>query len=344
MVGTAAVGAAVCALYMNCTVPTGDCTFMFGKLGDDGMFVPLSSLPQLNNDTHQLNSGRRATSGSSLFLPSANKGAGCCNPNVLSTISLDSGVEQQVKLLPPPEAKSACGAQGCGLFQVAYDSANSSFPLVAWLQSNAPPPPPGLESLRSAAPETDPVVRLDPTTGKSVFVRTLTTMPAGHLAPKGQGLGAYDPETQTLYFPGSAGDLVDDRVFGISVRDGANDAPTMSTGPPKLDINGMEFSAALDGGKGAPVVLGTSISGFGPMPTALYQVVPQVPLSLSPLARSPSGSLSLSLSLSHPLSRLSRSRRSMFPGKRSLTSTGPIGTTWATPPSRLTAGTSTRSL
>ena len=67
--GTAAVGAAVCALYMNCTVPTGDCTFMFGKLGDDGMFVPLSSLPQLNNDTHQLNSGRRATSGSSLFLP-----------------------------------------------------------------------------------------------------------------------------------------------------------------------------------------------------------------------------------------------------------------------------------
>jgi hypothetical protein len=210
-----------------------------------------------------------------------NKGGGCCNPNVLSVINIGSGTEQQTSLLPPAEVKASCGTHGCGFFQVAYDNTNASFPLVAWLQPNTAPPPPfnksSLERSAKLSPETDSVVRLDPVTGKSEFVRTITILPAGHLAPKGQGLGAFDPKTQTLYFPGSAGDLVDDRVFSISLSDGANGAPVMSTGPPKLDVNGMEFSAAADGGTGAPIVLGTIISGFGPAPMALYQVVPQKP-------------------------------------------------------------------
>lgn len=283
MVGSVAAGAAVCALYLNCTTPGKLCTYEFGQVGADGTMVPRSVLPLLNNDTNLLNPGRKAASASTFFLPSANKLNGCCNPNVLSVISIDSGTEQQTTMLPPPEIKTTCGAHGCGLFQVAYDASNDTFPVVAWLQANAAPPPPGSKdnlerSAEPAVPETDPVVRLDPVTGKSELVRTITTMPAGHLAPKGQGLGAFDPKTQTLYFPGSAGDLVDDRVFSFGVSDGANDAPSVSTGPPKLDVNGMEFSAAADGGKGAPIVLGTSITPtFGPQPTALYQVVPQKP-------------------------------------------------------------------
>lgn len=287
VVGTVGAGAAVCALYLNCTKPTGLCPFEFGKVGADGTLQPISALPKLNKDTMELSSGKKSASASTFFLPSGmDKKAGCCNPSVLSSISVDSGTEQQTTFLPPPEVKASCSKHGygCGLFQVAYDSANESFPLVAWLQANVAPPPPDSKadaerSANPAVPQTDPVVRLDPVTGKAVFVRTITTMPAGQVAPKGQGLGAYNPKTQTLYFPGSAGKLVDNRVFSITLSDGGNSAPAMSTGPPKLDVNGMEFSAAADGGKGAPIVLGTSVSGFtpGPMPTALYQVVPQKP-------------------------------------------------------------------
>jgi hypothetical protein len=283
MVAAAAAAAAVCALYMNCTVPTGECTFEYGRVGADGVLAPLSDLPKLNGGTEALNPGLKAVSSSTLFLPSATNGTGCCNPEVLTQIALDSGSEQQTTLLPPPAIKSSCGAYGCGLFQVAFDPTNSTFPLVAWLQKNAAPPPPmndadavGAPTRRPSAAETDPVVRLDPVTGLSEQVRSITTMPSGHLAPKGQGLGAFDPKTQTLYFPGSAGDLVDNRVFSISVSSGATAAPAVSSGPPKLDVNGMEWSAAADGGKGAPLALGVLVTAFGPMPTGLYQVVPQV--------------------------------------------------------------------
>ena len=82
-------------------------------------------------------------------------------------------------------------------------------------------------------------MRLDPVTGLSEQVRSITTMPSGHLAPKGQGLGAFDPKTQTLYFPGSAGDLVDNRVFSISVSSGATAAPAVSSGPRLLPGEGV---------------------------------------------------------------------------------------------------------
>ena len=56
--------------------------------------------------------------------------------------------------------------------------------------------------------------------------------PTGQLAPKGQGLGAFDAHSQTLYFPGSASNMVDDRVFSISVASGASGAPKTNSGPP----------------------------------------------------------------------------------------------------------------
>ena len=240
-----ATGAAVCALYMNCTVPIGDCTFRFGRLGADGLLAPLSALPRLNAGTDSLRSGLKASSGSTLYLPSASSnGTGCCNPNVLTLIDLASGSEHQTVLVPPPELKERCGKYGCGFFQVAWDEANTTFPLVAWLQPNSSPPPPGVtQPARTATTETDPVVQLDPVTGLSELVRDITTIPTGQLAAKGQGLGAFDMRSQTLYFPGSASDMVDNRVFSISVAGGAKGAPEITSGPPKLDVNGMEFSA-----------------------------------------------------------------------------------------------------
>ena len=116
--------------------------------------------------------------------------------------------------------------------------------------------------------------------GRAVFLRDITVMPSGQLAPKGQGLGAFDPATQTLYFPGSAGDLVDNRVFSVNLR--TSGSPTVNTGAPKLDVNGMEWSAAAGGGKGAPLVLGTTINGSDLSATALYEVVPQAPPIATP--------------------------------------------------------------
>ena len=60
MVAAAAAAAAVCALYMNCTVPTGECTFEYGRVGADGVLAPLSDLPKLNGGTEALNAQRRA--------------------------------------------------------------------------------------------------------------------------------------------------------------------------------------------------------------------------------------------------------------------------------------------
>eukprot|EP01045_Picozoa_sp_COSAG04_P027660 COSAG04_NODE_4097_length_2304_cov_1.985488_2_plen_142_part_01 len=141
-------------------------------------------------------------------------------------------------LVLPQSLIKRCGQHGCGYFQVAHDPTNATFPLVAWLQPNtAPPPPTPLHPPADSAPETDPVVRLDPATGRAVFLRDITVMPSGQLAPKGQGLGAFDPATQTLYFPGSAGDLVDNRVFSVNLR--TSGSPTVNTGAPKLDVNGM---------------------------------------------------------------------------------------------------------
>ena len=115
---------------------------------------------------------------------------------------------------------------------------------------------------------------------RSRFLRDITIMPSGQLAPKGQGLGAFDPATQTLYFPGSAGDLVDNRVFSVNLR--TSGSPTVNTGAPKLDVNGMEWSAAAGGGKGAPLVLGTTTNGSDLSATALYEVVPQAPPIATP--------------------------------------------------------------
>ena len=183
MVG--ALGPAVCAVYMNCTVPTGDCTFTFGRLGADGLLAPLSALPRLNAHTNTLHAGLKASSGSTLYLPSASSnGTGCCNPTMLTRIDLASGSEQQTALLQPPELKHQCGKFGCGLFQIAFDPTNNKFPIVAWLQPNSAPPPPGItKPTRVARTETDPIVRLDPVTGLLDLVRHITTIASTQAIP-----------------------------------------------------------------------------------------------------------------------------------------------------------------
>merc|ERR1711924_557558 len=49
-----------------------------------------------------------------------------------------------------------------------------------------------------------------------------------------------------------------------------------------MGVNGMEWSAAAGGGKGAPLVLGTTINGSDLSATALYEVVPQAPPIATP--------------------------------------------------------------